>query len=213
MFVWICCIFANSPTIASEYPEPGIFEVVKAESEVRVLVYRGGLFGWFGHNHAISTSDIGGRIEIAEDLAASSVELTIPVESFQIDDEAIRLDEGEAFKKVVSEKDKRGTRENMLGAELLNSAKFPNITIRSQLWSGELAEVLVNSEITVREQTNTLEFSATVSASDEQIVATGSFPVAHGQLGLKPFTAALGGLRVRDDMEIKFRITARRVTD
>ena len=213
MFVWIWCVFANSPTSASEYPEPGIFEVVKAESEIRVLVYRGGVFGWFGHNHVISTNDIVGRIEIADDPAASRFELTIPVASFEIDDEAIRLEEGKAFKKVVSETDKRGTRKNMLGTKLLNSANFSNIIIRAQSWSGELAEVLVNSEITVRDQTKTLEFPATVSASDEQVVATGSFAVAHGQLGLKPFTAVLGGLRVRNDMKIKFRITARRATN
>ena len=211
--VWISLVFAYSPTIASEYPEPGIFEVVKSDSEIRVLVYRGGLFGGFGHNHVISTSDIAGRIKIAEDPAASSVELTIPVESFEIDVASIRLEEGESFKKEVSDKDKRGTRKNMLGEKLLDGAKFSNITIRSQSWTGEIPDILAASEITVRDQINSLELPTSVSVSDEQIFLTGRFAVTHKQLGLKPFTAVLGALRVRDEMEIKFRITARRVTD
>lgn len=201
------------PANASEYPDAAVFEVVKGESEIRVLVYRGGLLRGFGHNHVISTSDVVGRIEIAEHPAASRIELTIPVEAFEVDVEAVRLEEGESFKKTVSEKDKSSTRKNMLGAKLLDSARFSDITIRSESWSGEYPDILVKSEITVRDQTSALEFPATVSANDEQVVATGSFAVTHGQLGLKPFTAVFGGLRVRDDMEIRFRITARRVTD
>ena len=101
----------------------------------------------------------------------------------------------------------------MLGVKLLDSARFSDITIRSQSWSGEFPDILVNSEITVRDQTNALEFPASVNVNVEQIVVTGSFLLTHEQLGLKPFTAILGGLRVRDEMQIKFRITARLVTD
>jgi len=178
-----------------------------------VLVYRGGLLGGFGHNHVISTSDVVGRIGVAEDPAASFVELTMPIEGFEVDVEALRLEEGASFEKEVSEKNKHGTRINMLGTKLLDSARFSDITIRSQSWTGEFPDILVKSEITVRDQANTLEFPASVSANDELIVVTGSFALTHRQLGLKPFTAFLGGLRVRDEMEIKFRIAARRVTD
>ena len=187
--------------------------MVPGESEIRVLVFRAGLLAGFGHNHVISTNDIAGRIEIAVDPAASSVELNLPVESFEIDNKEARLAEGEQFKKDISQEDILGTRSNMLGPRQLNSASFPSITIRSQSWSGELAEVIVTAEIAVRDQINTLEFPALISVSDEQIIVTGIVAVTHGQLGLKPFTAALGSLRVRDEMEIRFLITARRVTD
>ncbi len=206
-------MFANLPANASVYPDAAVFEVVKGESEVRVLVYRGGLLGGFGHNHVISTSDIVGRIEIAEDPAASCVVLRMPVEGFEVDVEAIRLEEGESFKSTVSEDDKSGTRNNMLGAKLLDSARFSEITILSHSWSGKFPDILVNSEITVRDQTNALEFPALVSMTVDQIVVTGSFALTHEQLGLKPFTALLGSLRVRDVIQIKFLITAERAGD
>jgi len=211
--VWICFVFADSSTIASEYPKPGIFEIGKNASELRVLVYRGGWLGGFGHNHVISTSDIVGRIAIAGDPAASSFELTIPVDSFEIDDATLRLEEGEAFKKTVSDKTKRGTRRNMLGEKLLDGSSFSIITVRSNGWSGELPDILVNAEFTVKDQTTVVEFPASVDAGSDHIVVSGSIAVTHGQLGLKPFKAAFGGLRVRDEIEMKFRITARRVTD
>lgn len=161
----------------------------------------------------ISTSDIVGRITISDDPALSSIDLKIPVDSFEIDVEALRVEEGDDFESKVSGKAKRGTQANMLGDRLLDVVNFPNITICSDTWLGEFDEISVTAEITVRDQTNKLEFPASVSATEEQIVVTGNFTVTHGQLGLKPYTKFLGGLRVSEEMRIKFRITASRLTD
>ncbi|MFQ6005193.1 MAG: YceI family protein [Woeseia sp.] len=203
----------GSPANATEIPELGSYEPIKTESEIRVLVYRGGLLGGFGHNHVISTSDISGRIQITGKAASSSMYMIFPVESLEVDDDAIRMEEGKSFEKEVSKKNKRGTRKNMLGRKLLDSDNYPDIEIRSRHWSGQPPDILVSAEVTVRDQTNTLEFPAEVNIDDEQIVVTGSFSVTHGQLGLKPFKAVLGTLRVRDQMELKFRITARRISE
>jgi hypothetical protein len=202
-----------SLTNASDYPAPGVFDVAKSESEIRVLIYPAGLLGSLGHSHVISTIDFDGRIVIADDPAGSSVELMIPVESFDIDIEALRLEEGEAFEDPVPDKAKRGTRKNMLGEKQLDSSNFSMVIVRSSKWSGELPDILVSGEFTVRDQTNLLEFPASVTVADDQIVVTGNFSLTHEQLGLKPFRAGLGTIRVRDEMEIKFRITARRVPD
>ena len=201
-----------SLTKAAELPDAGVFEVVKDQSELRVLIYPAGLLGGFGHSHVISTKDIDGHIEIA-DLDALSVELMIPVESFEVDNEALRREEGQAFEKPVPDNAKRGTRKNMLGKEQLDSGNFNTIGVRSNRWSGELPEILVSAEFTVRDQTNVLEFPASVVTSEDQIVVTGNLSLTHGQLGLKPFTAGLGTIRVRDELEIKFRITANRSVD
>lgn len=198
---------------ATEFPESGTYELVETDSEIRALVYRGGLLGGFGHNHVISTSDISGRIQIDAQPGSSEVHMTFPVESLEVDIEDKRTQEGRAFKKKVSEKARHGTRKNMLGRKLLDSVDYSNIEIRSRYWSGQLPDILVVAEFTVRDQTNTLEFPAEVSVDEERIVIAGRFTVTHDQLGLKPFTAVLGTLRVRDEMELKFRITARRILD
>jgi len=48
-----------------------------------------------------------------------------------------------------------------------------------------------------------------VERSDGQIVARGEFPLKQSELGLKPFTVALGTLVVLDELRVKFEITAR----
>jgi polyisoprenoid-binding protein YceI len=204
-------LVANSTTHASEHPQSGVYDVQK--SEIRILVYRGGLLGLFGHNHVISTNDIEGRIVIPEDIEASSVILAIPVESFEVDKQAFRVEEGKEFKSEVSDKDKRGTKKNMLGAKLLNAANFSSITIESNSWSGELPGIVVNATFTVKDQPNPVEFPASVDMNSNEIVVTGELTVTHEQLGLRPFSAVLGSLSVRDEMEIKFYILAIRADD
>lgn len=194
---------------ASEFPDPGAYHIDKSASRLRVLIYPAGMLKGLGHSHVISTTDINGRIEIGEDPADSSVELTLPVESFEVDDEALRAEEGDEFESEVSDKDKRGTRRNMLGRKVLDSSKFSTITVRSTDWSGELTDMVVTAKFTIKGQTKVVEFPASVVVSEDQIVVSGSFSVTHEQFALKPFSAAFGSLRVRDEMEMKFQITAR----
>ena len=43
----------------------------------------------------------------------------------------------------------------------------------------------------------------------ERREAQGEFPLRQSELGLKPFSAAMGALVVLDEMHIRFEITAR----
>jgi hypothetical protein len=46
--------------------------------------------------------------------------------------------------------------------------------------------------------------------ADGTITLTGSFALRQTDLGLKPFSALLGALQVQDQMQLSFRIVARR---
>ena len=52
-----------------------------------------------------------------------------------------------------------------------------------------------------------------VSTNGDELAAHGTFTVTHGELGLAPFSAAMGALRVRDDMRISYQLVARRADD
>jgi hypothetical protein len=198
---------------AFDFPVPGVYEIDGGASELRVLVYPAGLFKGLGHSHVITTSDIEGHITVTEICGESGAELSFPVESFEVDNETRRAEEGEEFASDVSDEDRRGTRRNMLGRKLLDSSTYSTVSVRSTGWSGELPNILVTATFTVKDQSNDLEFPVSVAFTGDRIVVTGKFPVTHRQLGLKPFKAALGTLRVRDEMEMKFRLTAVRRTE
>jgi hypothetical protein len=51
---------------------------------------------------------------------------------------------------------------------------------------------------------------ARLELDGDTLTASGRFTLTHAQLGLSPFSVALGALRVREDIEVGYRLSARR---
>jgi hypothetical protein len=51
---------------------------------------------------------------------------------------------------------------------------------------------------------------ATLKLEGDHLEASGEIELSHKQLGLKPFSALLGSLRVAEQMKFKYRIRARK---
>ncbi|MEO8630138.1 MAG: YceI family protein [Betaproteobacteria bacterium] len=189
-----------------------IYRIDPQTSDIRLLVYRDGVLSTFGHNHVVSLKDFTGTIHLQPKLAQSRVELDIPVDRLVVDDAAVRRDEGQDFASQPSENDVAGTRTNMQSSALLNVMHFPTIKITGT--SGpvdaknsamlDLSVQLVGHEIK-------LTIPATLKLDGDQLEASGEVELTHKQLGLKPFTALLGSLRVAEQMKFKYRIRARKV--
>jgi len=64
-------------------------------------------------------------------------------------------------------------------------------------------------EISIKDQVRTVRVPVTVEHQEGVLKATGEFPLKQSELGLKPFSIAMGALVVLDDMEVRFSVTAR----
>jgi hypothetical protein len=93
-----------------------------------------------GHNHVITSAALTGTIQMREPAAASSFELSLPLESLVVDDDAARARAGADFSAPVPEKDREGTRRNMLGDKVLNAALQPELRLASESVSGEAGQ-------------------------------------------------------------------------
>ena len=184
--------------------------VISEESEIRILVYRAGLLGGLGHNHIVSTNSISGEIDFGEAPDMSSFEFRFAVTSLVVDDPALRDAEGDDFPGRISEKDVRGTRKNMLGRKLLDAERFSDIAVSSVSVEGDYPHLELVADVTVRGNTNRLQFPATIDFDDERMIVTGEKRVTHKELGLKPFKAGLGTLRVAKEMLMRYRFVAAR---
>ncbi len=94
-------------------------------------------------SHAVS-----GTVQLADSVAATSFSLSIPVDSFVIDDAAARREAGSDFSSEVTDDAKSGTRKNMLSPALLNGAEFPNISVKAGRISGTPTAPLAELTIT-----------------------------------------------------------------
>jgi len=175
-----------------------------------VRVWRDGPMQKLGHNHVITTGQLTGAIQLRDPLGASSFELSVPLESLVVDDDAARARAGADFSAPVPEKDRDGTRRNMLGEKLLNSALQPAMRLASESLSGDAGRYEAKVRVSLAGTEHVVAAPFTVSVEGDHLEAKSTFHLTHEDVGLVPFTVALGVLKVRDDFEVDLTLEARR---
>lgn len=201
---------ASGAASASVTASPGgkRYIVDPQASEIRLLVYRDGPMARVGHNHVI-VGRVRGELRVSDTAAASGFSIEIPVESLQADTPALRAEEGEEFAATVSDQARKGTRDNMLGADMLDAAHYPLIRIESDTLLGPRWNPDVNARITVRGKTSALGFRAAVFEQPGSLTVIAAFRVLQSGLGMKPYSILGGALTVRDAIDVRVRLVAR----
>lgn len=191
--------------------DPARFRIDSDSSWLRVLVYRGGLLRGFGHNHVVSHNDLTGTVTVPQDPLKSTLVLEFRVADLVVDEPELRAIEGDDFRRQISPKDIAGTRANMLGEKLLQADQFPSIEVRSGKITGSMPHIEVEATVFVRGAEFPITFPASVDLSNDSFVASGELKIGHAEIGLSPFKAVLGTLRVRDVLVLKYEISGMRV--
>lgn len=201
----------EGPTPAPVAPMPGArdYAVVAEDSLLQILVYRGGAMARLGHNHVIASHRLSGMVFVTDDPLQSRFDISIPVNELTVDEPAMREMAGAHFPPGVPQSARDGTRKNLLSEALLDGAKHPVIRLRATEVAAAGEGFDVGVEITIKEQVHTVRVPVTIEREPGELVARGEFPLKVSDLGLKPFSVAMGTLVVLDEMRIRFDITAK----
>jgi polyisoprenoid-binding protein YceI len=185
------------------------YHVVGEESLLQILVYRGGAMSRLGHNHVIASHHLAGIVSVTDDATQTRFDIGIPVNELTIDEPAMREQAGADFPPGVPQSARDGTRKNMLSEALLDGEKYPEIRLRATdvVAAGDIFDVGV--EIKIKDQVRTVRVPVTVERKADVITARGEFPLKQSELGLKPFSIAMGALVVLDEIRIHFEVVAR----
>ena len=209
-----CALPPKLPPAAPQAPvtaPSGPFERYQVtSSHVEIRVYRDGPMAKIGHNHLISSNALKGSIQLRNPLSNSRFTLELPLDSLVVDDPALRAKAGPDFAKEVSKSDRDGTRHNMLGASMLNAARQPVLRLTVDSLEGGPTNFQAQVRVGLRGEERVIAVPMTVKAGKGKLAAHASFKLHHADLGMKPFSAALGALRVRDEFEIDCRLEAKR---
>ncbi|HEV8442864.1 MAG TPA: YceI family protein [Steroidobacteraceae bacterium] len=188
-----------------------VFKVVPAESLLQILVYRGGAMAKLGHNHVVASHQLSGAVYATEDPTATRFEIRFPVTELTIDEPELRAAAGPDFPAGVPQNAREGTHTNMLSEALLDGEQYPEIRLRAtgirSAGDGEHYDAEV--EVTIKGQSHLLRVPFTAKWQTDELRASGEFPLKQSELGLKPFSIAMGALVVLDQMQVRFRLTAR----
>jgi hypothetical protein len=195
---------------AAERGDP-VFDFDTAASTLRVYAYRSGPLAQKGHNHVIVARDWRGALALdPEELGDSRLDLRIPAAGLQVDPPGVRAELGGAFGGELDAAARTGTRENMLGARLLDAEAYPVIAISLVGVTGELPRPILTLAVTVRGNRTEIDVPVAVSRQNGGIRAEGRAVLRHEDLGLAPFTAAGGALRVAEALMVAFELVGER---
>jgi hypothetical protein len=188
----------------------GIYQVDAESSDIRILVHRGGALSWLGHSHVISVGQLDGRIYVHPEPKQSRFELIIPVQGLIVDNPLIRREEGDEFSSEITEHDVAGTRSNMLGDRVLNAKRHPVVKLTGTGYRGDKPEIMLQLSIELLGNVVELQVPTTLRLDGDVLEVTGALRLSHSDLGMRPFTALLGALRVGDELDFKYRVRAHR---
>jgi hypothetical protein len=198
---------APAPVVAAPFEA---WDVVGSHLEIRV--FRDGPIARLGHNHVIVSDRLAGRIELREPRTASGFTLVLPLDSLVVDDAGARAQAGPEFTAAVPDADRAGTRKNLLGPKVLDAALQPVLRLSADALEGGPEEYVARVRVALRGEERVIPIPLTAHFEGDRVTVHAHAVLRHADLGLAPFTVAMGALSVRDDIAIDCRLEARRAT-
>ncbi len=217
--VLAACQPAAIPTPPSDQPsdlppniaaDARLYRIVPEQSQLLVLAYRAGSMARLGHNHVISSAAVSGNVWLADPLDKTTFQLQLPVGSLQVDEADLRAELGPEFSAPVDAAAIEGTYSNMLSEQQLDGVNWPEITLQCRSVTQSGAQWLVDADITTRGIVRQIKVPVDIEVAEAELRIAGEFSVLQTELGLQPFSVMLGALKVRDQLDIRFRLVARK---
>jgi hypothetical protein len=183
------------------------YEIDRHDSLLKIFVYRAGLLKPFGHEHLISTTMINGGLFYTTPLSpAASFKLTVPVDALAVDDPEQRKAAGGRFSALVPDKDRSGTRRNMLGDKVLDDAHYPDIIISGHWLAGSPSQATLAVTLGVRDKLAKYSVPVAIRVQNDRLLVTGALHVKQTELGITPFSVLGGALLVANGIDVSFSL-------
>lgn len=175
----------------------GVYRLGPESGRLLVRTARTGLGAKAGHDLTLEAPRWHGQVTVdTADPANSTVTL-------EIDVAALEVREGTGGVKPLTDSDRRDIQRN-IREKILHTDRHPSITFRSTRIGGTPDAVTVDGELTIVGTTQPV--TAQGSVGDDGRVH-GTATVAQTRWGIKPYTAFLGALKLRDEVEIELDAT------
>ena len=185
-----------------------VFTLNPAQSEIRIYAFRSGKAARFGHNHVLSAPDFEGYFYLAPDgTAASRFDLAFRLDQLAFDDPRHRTALGLAFGSAISTEDTASTRNNMLGDNNFQAARFPWVRIHSVQIAGDAPKYAARIAVELHGQTREMLVPLTVSGLPEKLVVEGALVLQQSDFGVKPLSVLGGLLTVQDAVVVEFKLS------
>ncbi|MGH9803039.1 MAG: YceI family protein [Blastocatellia bacterium] len=202
MIVLIACMILLAAA-AKPQNKSRTYTIVAGESSFWVFVPKTGLLSGLAHDHEIGVKSFTGKIVVPEAGASGgSLELDVDATSLAVLD------------KKPSEEDKKKIY-NSMHNEVLESAKHPKINFKS-VSVGDLKQTgadgysfTLNGDLTLHGVTKRIAMPVSLTINAQQLRAVGKYTLLQTDFGIKPYSAAGGTIKVKNEITVNFNIVAK----
>ena len=175
-------VFLSPPSLSAQ-PR----QIDAANSVLTVQVYKSGLFSAFAHDHEIAAPIAAGTV----DTAARRVELRVRVPGMQVRDPR------------SSEKERAEIQKKMLGPDVLDADRYPEIVFQSSSASTK-SDGAWTLQGTLTLHGNSRPVTVEVRQQDGRWL--GFARLKQTEFGIEPIRIAGGTVRVKDEVRVQFEI-------
>jgi polyisoprenoid-binding protein YceI len=181
-------------------PKGKSYLVKKDKSEFKIYVYKAGFASGFAHDHVMGVEKFTGQVNCDPDQPKkSSVFIKIQSPSLKVLDPKVSVSDREKIKK------------SMDSDEVLDVKKYPTIKFLSSavkvVKRGKEIQLKVTGTLYLhgKKKKITIPIAITFPKSG-QLVAVGKYTLTQTDFGITPYSAYLGAVKVKDKIDIKFKI-------
>ncbi len=192
----VCCSLAASAQTRT-------YTIVAAESSFWVFVGKAGLLSGLAHDHEIGVKSFGGRATIPQAGAAGGA-LTLEIDARSL----------AVLDRKPSEEDKKKIAASMHN-DVLESQKYPGIRFQSVSVSGlkpageNVYSLTLEGDLTLHGVTKRIAIPLTLTVAPQELRAVGKYTLRQTDYGIKPYSAAGGTIKVKNDVVVHFNIVAK----
>ncbi len=179
------------------------YRLVADQSTFTVQAFAEGLFSAFGHDPVLAIKDFAGEAQfVPGSFESASLKITIKADSIVLSNE-------------VKEKDRLEIEETMRD-QVLEIAKYPEIVfVSSNISVSRLAEgryrARIIGDLTLHGVTlKNLWISAETIATGDSLRAQGEFSLKQTDFGIKPFSAAGGTIKLKNELKFTYDLATQK---
>jgi polyisoprenoid-binding protein YceI len=173
----------------------GTYQLGPAAGTLFLHTGRAGLGAKAGHDLTIEVTRWSGSATVdLADPSRSTVSVDVDVDSLEVR-------EGTGGVKPLTDSD-RAEIKRIIGGKILHTASHPTIAFRSTSVEGTPESFTVAGDLTILGVTQPVALQGAVDTNR----ARGTAIVTQTRWGIKPYSALLGALKLRDDVEVRFDV-------
>jgi hypothetical protein len=184
-------------------PGRAVYRLDPQRSRIDVITRSGGPLARFGHDHVVVVTEPAGYLLLTRPIAGSRADLRFAVHALDVDPPDARRRHG--LDGELSAEDIAGTRDNLLN-KVLDAARWPFATLSLDEFGQRDGRVDAVVAISLNGRVHETRQPFALTEDDGAVTVEGSFVIRHEDFGLEPYSALSGGLRVAQEMEVRFTL-------